>query len=98
MKIAGIIAAGAAALTIISSSVLAQQALKGTVTQVNRIDGTIAIQPTPSGTVGANVKAVADEYKAKDGISLDALHAGDRVVFTSSEINGVKTVTKIERQ
>ena len=43
MKIAKIILAGTAALTIISSAAFAQEELKGTVTKVDRINRTIAI-------------------------------------------------------
>lgn len=96
MKIEHVLA-GAVALTLVSSVALGQQALTGTVTQINRIDGTIAIQPTQSGTVGATPQG-AEQFKAQDGSLLNNLHAGDRVSFTSSEINGVKTVTKIERK
>jgi hypothetical protein len=46
MKIAKIILAGTAALTIISSAAFAQQGLTGTVTQVNRINRTVAIKQT----------------------------------------------------
>ena len=53
MKIAKIVLAGPAALTI-SSAALAQQALTGTVTKVDRINGIVAIQQTQSGTIGAN--------------------------------------------
>ena len=52
MKIARIILAGTVTLTV-SSAVFAQQALTGTVTKVDRINRTIAIQPTQSDTVGA---------------------------------------------
>ena len=46
MKIAMIILAGSAALTIISSAAFAQEELTGTVTQVNRINRTVAISET----------------------------------------------------
>src|ERR1700704_3078057 len=71
MKIAKIIMAGTAALTIISSAAVAQQALTGTVTKVDRINRTIAIQQMQSGTVGANTGGAAEEFKAQEGLSLD---------------------------
>jgi hypothetical protein len=98
MKIANIIFAGTAALTIISSAALAQQALTGTVTTINRINGTIAIRQTQSGTVGANTGGAAEVFKAQDGVSLDTLHAGDKVTFTTKETAGIKTITKLEKQ
>jgi Cu/Ag efflux protein CusF len=98
MKIAKIILAGTAALTIVSSAALAQQALTGTVTKVDRINRTVAIQKTQSGTVGANTGGAVEEFKAQDGLSLDTLHAGDKVTFSTSETGGIKTITKFQTQ
>jgi Cu/Ag efflux protein CusF len=97
-KIAQIILAGAAVLAIIGSAALAQQALTGTVTKVDRINHTVAIQQTQSGTVGANTGGAAEEFKAQDGLSLDQLHAGDRISFSASESDGIKTITKFQAQ
>jgi len=97
MKIAKVIlAAGTAALTIIGSATLAQEALTGTLTKVDRINRTVAIQPTQSGTTGANTGA-AEEFKAQDGLSLDTLHAGDKVTFSVTETGGIKTITKLQK-
>jgi Cu/Ag efflux protein CusF len=98
MNIGKIILAGTAVLTIIGSAALAQQALTGTVTQVDRISRTVAIKQTQSGTVGANTGGAAEEFKAQDGLSLDSLHAGDRVTFSASETGGKKTITKFQPQ
>jgi Cu/Ag efflux protein CusF len=98
MEIAKIIVAGTAALTIISSAALAQQALTGTVTKVDRIHGTMAIQQTQSGTTGANTSGAAEEFKAQNGLSLDALHAGDKVTFSATETGGIKTITTLQKQ
>ncbi len=97
MKIAKVIlAAGTAALTIIGSATLAQEALTGTLTKVDRINRTVAIQPTQSGTTGANTGA-AEEFKAQDGLSLETLHAGDKVTFSVTETGGIKTITKLQK-
>jgi Cu/Ag efflux protein CusF len=98
MKIAKIILAGAAALIVINSGASAQQALTGTVTEIDRIHGTIAIQRTQSGTVGANTSGAAEEFKAQDGLALDAVHAGDKVTFSATEAGGIKTITKLQKQ
>jgi Cu/Ag efflux protein CusF len=98
MKIARILWAGTAALTIISSAAFAQQALTGTVTQVDRINRIVAIKQTQSGTVGANTGGAAEEFKAQDGLSLETLHAGDKVTFSVTESGGVKTITKLQNQ
>jgi Cu/Ag efflux protein CusF len=98
VKIAKIILAGTAALTIIGSAALAQQALTGTITKVDRINGTVAIRQTQSGTVGANTGGASEDFKAQDGLSLDAVHAGDKVTFTATEAGGTKTITKLQKQ
>jgi Cu/Ag efflux protein CusF len=98
MKIAKIMLAGTAALTIISSAALAQQALTGTITKIDRINGTVAIQQTQSGTVGANTGSAAEEFKAQGGLSLDTLHAGDKVTFSVTETGGTKAITKLQKQ
>jgi Cu/Ag efflux protein CusF len=96
MKPAKLVLAGVM-LTVISSATLAQQALTGTVTTIDRISGTIAIQQTQSGTVGASTGGAAEQFKAQDGL-LDTVHAGDKVKFSVSETGGKKTITKIEQQ
>jgi Cu/Ag efflux protein CusF len=97
MKMAKIVLAGTAAITLISSVAFAQQALTGTVTGIDRINGTIAIKQTQSGTVGANTGGAAEEFKVQNGM-LNALHAGDKVAFSATEMGGTKTITKIEKQ
>jgi Cu/Ag efflux protein CusF len=97
-KIVKFILAGTAALAITSSAALAQQERTGTVTKVDRINRIVAIQPTQSGTVGANTGGAAEEFKTQDGLSLDKLHAGDRVSFSATEAGGSKTITKLQQQ
>jgi len=87
----------AAALTVVSSAALAQDAMTGTVTRIDRISGTIAIQQTQSGTVGANTTGSAREFKLQGGM-LDTLHAGDKVMFSAKEAGGAEAITKIEKQ
>jgi len=99
MRIARIVLASVAALSVFGSVTLAQQASTGTgtVTRIDRINGTIAIQPTQSGTVGANTGGAANEFKLQ-GASLEALHAGDKVTYSATEASGTRTITKIEKQ
>jgi hypothetical protein len=107
MKTASIILTGLAALSI-GSVALAQQPMTGTVTRIDRLDGTVAIQlqktPTQSGTVGANTGTAktdgpAEELKTKvQGNLLNVLHAGDRVKFSLTEAGGTKTISNLERQ
>jgi hypothetical protein len=100
MTIARIILAGAATF-IISSAALAEQ---GMVTKIDRLTHTISIQPTApaqSGTVGANTGGAtgpAQDFKAQDGLSLDDVHVGDRVNYTTAQNGAAKMITKLERQ
>jgi Cu/Ag efflux protein CusF len=98
MQIAKIILASAAAIVIISSGASAQQALTGSITKVDEASGKITIQQTQSGTVGANTGGAADEFKVQDGLLFNAFQAGDKVIFTATEIGGVKTITKLQKQ
>ena len=97
MKIAKIMLAGSAAL-IIGSAALAQQVQTGTLTTVDRISGTVAVRQTQDGTVGANTRGAAELFKVEAGLSLDDLHAGDKVTFSATEIGGTRTITKIVKQ
>jgi AcrR family transcriptional regulator/Cu/Ag efflux protein CusF len=98
MKLANIVIAGTAALTIVSSSALAQQTLTGTVMKIDRLNGTVGIQQTPAGTVGAGGGGAAEQFKVQSGISLEALHAGDKVNFSVTGSGDAKTITKLERR
>jgi Copper binding periplasmic protein CusF len=84
----------AAALAFIGSAALAQDAKTGMVTQIDRLNGTIAIQQPQDGTVGASGSGGTVKQFKVQGVSLDALHAGDQVSFTQSG----DTVTKIEKK
>jgi Cu/Ag efflux protein CusF len=89
---------GAAALTLLSASALAQQSRLGTVTRLDEANGTIAIAAAQGGTVGSGAAANSEEFKAQDGLLFNALKEGDRVSFTVEETGGVKTITKLEKQ
>jgi Cu/Ag efflux protein CusF len=96
MKIAKIILA--TAIVIVGSEALAQQALTGSVTKVDEANGKITIQQTQSGTVGTSSGAAAEDFKVQDGLLFNAVQPGDKVVFTATEVGGVKTITKLEKQ
>ena len=98
MRIARIISVGVAAFAIAGSAAWAQQARSGTITELNRLNNTVSIKQTPSGTVGANTAGAAEEFKVQSGVSLETLHAGDSVNFTVSEAGGAKTITKLQKQ
>ena len=72
--------------------------LTGSITKIDEANGKITIQQTQSNTVGANTAGATDEFKVQDGLLFNAVQAGDKVVFTATEIGGVRTITKIQRQ
>jgi Cu/Ag efflux protein CusF len=84
-------------LTAITSAAMAQQPLTGTVTTLDRINGTIGIQQTQSGTVGASAGAATEQFKVQGG-PLEKLHAGDKVTYSVSGTGGARTITTIEKQ
>ena len=98
MKIAKVIFAGAALTLITCSGADAQQSLTGTISRIDEASGKIAIQQTQSGTVGASSGGAAEEFKVQDGLLFNAVQPGDKVVLTVTEVGGVKTITKLEKQ
>ncbi len=97
MKLANIIA-GTTTLAIVSSAAFAQQTLNGTVTRIDRLNGTVGIQQTPAGTVGAGGGGAAEQFKVQSGISLETLHAGDKINFSVTGSGDARTITKLDRQ
>ena len=98
MRLARIILASAMAIQIGMPAAIAQDAIEGMITKINRLSGTIAIRQAQSGTVGSNSVPSAEEFKVPDAKLLENIHAGDRVTYTASESGGVKTITKLVRQ
>lgn len=97
MGLVRIISVGAAAFLAVSTAAFAEQANTGTITEVNRLNNTIAIRPTQNGTVGANANGPSEQFKVGSGISMDAWHAGDHISYSASGDEGTKTLTKIDR-
>ena len=96
MKAAKIILGSLAATIVTMSGAFAQQTMTGMITQIDRLNGTISIQQTQSGTVGAN-SGGPQNFKV-DTKLLENFHAGDRVNFAAAENGGAKTITKLEKQ
>ena len=94
MTIGKIIGTASVAFALIGSPAFAQDAKTGMVTQIDRLNGTVAIQQPQDGTVGAGGGSGSVKQFKVQGISLDALHAGDQVSFTQSG----DTITKIEKK
>lgn len=99
MKITKALSAGTIVITMIASAALAQENLSGTVSKIDEASGKIAIERTQEGTVGMNTSGgAAEEYKVSDGLVFNSFKAGDKVVFTATDIDGAKMITKIQKQ
>ena len=92
MKIATILLAGTLVLGV-SGAANADDSQTGVVTQLNRLNNTVSIKRVQNGTVGANTSGAAENFRVKDGLSTDKLHAGDKISFQSADKDGVKTLT-----
>ena len=97
MKYGKAIFAGAALVLLTCSGANAQQSLTGTISKVDEAAGKMAIQQSQAGTVGTNSSA-AEEFKVQDGLLFNAVKPGDKVAVTVTEVGGVKTITKLEKQ
>ena len=98
MKIATLILAGTSALAIIGSTAWAQEARTGTITVIDRLNNTVAIKQTQSGTTGANTGGAVEEFKVQNGASLETVRAGDKVTFSTTDKDGVKVITTLQKQ
>jgi Cu/Ag efflux protein CusF len=81
-----------------ASTASAQQAITGTVTGIDEPSGTISIQQTSSGTVGATGAVPTESYKVKDGLLFNAVHLGDKVSVAIETLDNAKTITRLDKQ
>jgi Cu/Ag efflux protein CusF len=98
MKHTKLVLAATAILTLAGTVAFAEDDLRGQVTQVNRLNNTVAIRPIQEGTVGANTAGSEQQFKVKDGVSLEDLHAGNRITYSVTDNGGTRTVTKFKVQ
>ena len=98
MKTAKAIFTGAALVLLTCSGAIAQQSMTGTISKVDEAGGKVAIQQSQAGTVGASSGGAAEEFKVQDGLVFNAIKPGDKVSVTVSDVGGVKTITKLEKQ
>jgi hypothetical protein len=101
MKLTKLVLAGALILAgsvALGSAALAQDDQTGQVTQVNRLNNTVAVRPIQNGTVGANTAGTEQQFKVKEGVSLEDLHAGNRITYSVTDTGGTKMLTKFKVQ
>jgi Cu/Ag efflux protein CusF len=98
MRIVQTISASAITIVLAMSTASAQQAIKGVVTAIDEPGGTISIQQTTSGTVGASGGAATDSYRVQDGLLFNAVHLGDKVAISVETLEGAKTITRLDKE
>lgn len=98
MRSAKIVLTSVVVIGIGAPAAVAQQAVEGMITIINRLSGTVAIRQTQGGTVGVNNAAADQEFKVRDVSLLESVHAGDLVTYSTTDSGGVKTITRIQRK
>ena len=89
------------AAAVFSLSALAQETRQGTISRIDPSKGTIAVAETQAGTTGSSTSSTmsgAQEYKLQDPLLINAIKDGDRISFTVEDKDGVKTITKLQKQ
>jgi Cu/Ag efflux protein CusF len=98
MKIIQMVSVCAALVAFATPAVFAQPAIQGSIAGIDEPAGTISIQKTLSGAVGANGVATTDSYKVEDGLIFNAVRYGDKVMFSAETIDGAKTITQLQKE
>ncbi|MDB5632842.1 MAG: hypothetical protein JWR49_1697 [Tardiphaga sp.] len=83
---------------VLTTAATSQQAQEGSIANIDEPKGTITILLASSGTVGANGANSTQDFRLQDGLLFNALRYGDKVTFTSSVMNGTKTITSLEKK
>lgn len=82
-----------------ASTASAQQLRSGVIAKVDEPAGKITVrQMDAEATVGGASAGRTDDFRLQDGLLFNALRYGDRVVFTVEDINGAKTITRLEKR
>ena len=98
-KVGPIVMLAIAFAIAIPSAIYAQEGLKGEITKIDELKGTITIKQSSVGTVGASSEAgTVRDFKVKDGLLFNAIQAGDKVVFTTEQVDGNLTITKMQKE
>ena len=98
MKSSRAIILGMAAAAMCSLGAIAQETRQGTISRIDPAKGTIAVAETQAGTTGASTMSGAQEYRLLDPLLFNAIKDGDRISFTVEDKDGVKTITKLQKQ
>jgi|SRR5215212_2002863 len=93
MTFVRLMAVCASLLVFLVSSVSAQQVRHGSIQKVDELNGSITIQDNTAGTNNAT----STKFAVQDGLLFNAVREGEKVAYTVQEINGVSTITKLEK-
>ena len=85
----------ASLLALLTSSASAQQVRHGSIQKVDELNGSITIQDN---TAGTNNATNSNKFAVQDGLLFNAVREGEKVAYTVQEINGVKTIMKLEKE
>jgi Cu/Ag efflux protein CusF len=98
-KLGPIITLAIAFAIAIPGAIYAQESMKGEITKMDELKGTITIKQSPVGTVGASSESgTIRDFKVKDGLMFNAVKAGDKVAFATETVDGNLTITKMQRE
>jgi len=89
---------GFIAVALFSAGASAQESRLGTISRLDEANGIIGIAEAQTGTTGSGAGTAAQAFKVQDGLAFNAFKEGDRVSYTAEDIQGVKAVTKLQKQ
>jgi Cu/Ag efflux protein CusF len=72
--------------------------MRRSIEKIDEPRGSITVQRAQEGTVGASDTIGSEKFAVQDGLLFNAIREGDKVVFTVQEINGVNTITKLQKE
>ena len=86
-----------AAFVTLSFAALAQESKTGTITRLDEARGMVGISQAQD-TTGSNAGSTTEEYKVRDGLVFNGFKEGDKVSFAFEDKDGVKSLTKLQKQ
>jgi Cu/Ag efflux protein CusF len=99
LKITKLVLASAAAFTLATAVYAQTYQTTGRIIKIDTANSKITLEHKQAGTVGAAAaKDLVDEYKLGKDLAIESFKPGDQVVYTESQVGGVWTVTRIQKQ
>jgi Cu/Ag efflux protein CusF len=95
MRTTGITVLAILALSL-AAVAYAQETMKGEISTVDEAAGKIGIKL--SGTVGSGDSTAPMQFNVQDGLLFNAVKPGDKVSFSTENVNGVMTIKTLTKQ